>query len=758
MGKWTRRAVLSAGVVGGTGLVVGIAVRPGNPTETAGHLVAGEGENLLHLYVKIDANNRATAILPHAEMGQGALTALAQMLAEELDADWDLMGFEEAPAETEYANYTFGRGYLFKGIDFPGAVVPTVDGLMLKLSESLGMQITGGSTSIRATGQYGVRIAGAAVREMLKRAAAKTWAVSAEEIRTAKSTLYHDGSGRSAPYADFAAAAAQETPSSTPQLKKMSEYSVMGQSKPRHDIPAKVDGSALFAMDVKRPNMVYAAIKRTPVFGGTLKRVDERAARAMKGVIDVVQLPTLSAEGMIGSYSAGDSVAVVADSYWKAERALSALTIEWNTQGNESISSEAIFQQFERDISASTDRKNDVVIGDAATAFDNAETILSADYRVPYLAHTTMEPPNATAEVSADRAEIWVGCQNPLGFRQHIAAELGLDFDKVTLHNHFLGGGFGRKSNADYALQAALIARAVGKPVQLVYSRAEDIRQDFYRPAVHSRFKAGLDAQGNLIAWHNTYVDKHEPIEAPVIPYAVAAQDIGHVASPTHVPFGAWRSVDHSQHGFFTESFIDEAAHAGARDPYEYRQSLLKGKPRMLAVLNRVAAEARWSVPMEEGRGRGISLQESFGSIVGQVVEVTVSSGKIWVDRVVAVIDAGYAVSPDGMKAQIESGIIYGLSAAMYGDITIQNGAVAQSSFADYDAIRMHDAPVIETHIINSGADIGGAGEPGTPGVAPALANAIFDATGKRIRTLPVMNADLRTDSESSPSVAALTR
>ena len=756
MGKWTRRGVLSAGVLGGTGLVIGIAVRPGNPTETAGHLVAGEGENLLHIYLKIDSENRATAILPHSEMGQGAQTALTQMLAEELDADWDLMSFEEAPADGTYANNALGRAYLFKGVNFPDAVVPTVDGLMLNVADAIGMQVTGGSLSIRATGQYFLRAAGASVREMLVKTASKAWGVPESEIRTAKSMLHHDSSGRSAPYSEFAAAAAEMTPSSTPKLKKASQFTVMGQSKPRHDIPSKVDGSAMFAMDVKRPGMVYAAVRRSPVFGSTIRSVDDTAVRAMPGVINVVTIGSSSASGLVGAYKAGDSVAVVADSYWRAEKALSVLEVDWETGGKETVSSETIFAQFDRDISNAVDRKHDVVTGDSDAAFNDASTILTADYRVPFLAHSCMEPPNATAEVSADHAEIWIGCQNPLGFRQHIAAELGLDVEKVTLHNYFMGGGFGRKSNADYGLQAAVIARAVGRPVQLVYSRAEDIRQDFYRPAVQSRFKAGLDAGGKLIAWQNTYVEKHEPIEAPLIPYAVASQDIGHVASPTHVPFGAWRSVDHSQHGFFTESFIDEAAHAAGRDPFEFRVEMLKDKPRLLAALKRVAKEADWNRPLEAGRGRGISLQESFGSIVAQVVEVTVSNGKTWVDRVVSVIDAGYAVSPDGTKAQIESGVIYGLSAAMYGEITIEDGAVAQSSFADYDAIRMHDSPVMETHIINSGAEIGGAGEPGTPGVAPALANAIFDATGKRVRTLPIIKADLRSDAEASPAVAAL--
>ena len=478
MGKWTRRGVLSAGVLGGTGLVIGIAVRPGNPTETAGHLVTGEGENLLHIYLKIDDQNRATAILPHSEMGQGAQTALTQMLAEELDADWDLMRFEEAPADAEYANMAVGRGYLFKGVDFPDAVVPTVDGLMLNLADAMGMQVTGGSMSIRATGQYFLRAAGASVREMLVKTAAKAWGVPAGEIRTAKACCITMARALSAVFG-VCRRSAEMTPSSTPKLKKTSVFSVIGQSKPRHDIPSKVDGTAMFAMDVKRPGMVYAAVKRTPVAGGSLRRVDDSAARAMKGVIDVVKLGPSSAAGLVGSYSAGDTIAVVADSYWKAEKALAALDIEWNTNGKEQVSSASIFEQFDRDITAGVDRANDVAVGDANAAFDGAATVLTADYRVPYLAHTCMEPPNATAEVTADRAEIWVGCQNPLGFRQHLAANLGLDLEQVTLHNYFMGGGFGRKSNADYALQAAMIARQVGRPVQMVYSRGEDIKQDF---------------------------------------------------------------------------------------------------------------------------------------------------------------------------------------------------------------------------------------------------------------------------------------
>lgn len=743
MGKWTRRAFLTAGVVAGGGLMVGVALRPGNVAHGIADSIAGEGESLVHAFVKIGSDNVITAMVPHSEMGQGAQTVLTQMLADELDADWESMRFEEAPAIKEYGTYTAGRGYLFKGIDFPEAVIPSVDGMMMKVADALGMQITGGSMSIRVTGQYGMRIAGAATREMLVKAAAETWGVPADQVLTENSHLYHKATNREASYAEFAVAAAKMTPSYTPVLKNADDFKIMGKSKPRHDIPSKVDGSAMFALDVQRPGMVYATVQRSPVFGGSLASLDDSDARAIKGVIDVIKLPANAASGMVGNYSASDSVAVVAESYWIAKQGLDALKIEWNDGGLGAVSSESIFKQFDRDISSGTDRQADVTDGDTQQAFASAAKVLEADYRVPYLAHTCMEPLNATVEVSGDSAEIWVGCQNPLGFSRTVADALGMDADNVIVHNYFMGGGFGRKAIADNAVQAALIAKTVGKPTQLIWSREEDVRQDFYRPAVQSRFRAALDDAGNLTAWENTYVDKHEPIEAPLIPYSVTSRDIGHVSSPTHVPFGPWRSVDHSQHGFFTESFIDEVAIAAEKDPYEFRANLLKDKPRHLAVLSKAAEAADWGKPLGEGRGRGISLQESFGSIVAQVVEVTVVDGRTSVDRVVAAIDAGYAMSPDGVSAQIESGIIYGLTAALHGEITIEKGAVAQSNFHDYQAVRMSEAPVIETHIINSGEDIGGAGEPGTPGIAPALANAVYDATGVRVRGLPLNRFDL---------------
>lgn len=750
MSKLTRRAFISTAVVVGGGVVIGIAMRPGNQVKGLAAKLGDEGEGLVHTYIKIDSDNTVTAIVPHSEMGQGVHTALGQMLAEELDADWDQVKVEEAPAIGEYATYSAGRRYLLTGIDFPNLVIPTVDGMMMNVADMLNLQITGGSMSVRTTGILAMRIAGAATREMMQTAAADAWGVPVNEVTTEDSHVAHGPSNRREPYAAFAGVVAGMTPSQTPTFKDPADYKIVGSYVPRRDIPAKVDGSAQFALDVRLPDMAYASVVRSPVPGGSVAAVDDAAARAIEGVVDVVVIPQSSVGGMLGETLSSEAVAVVADSYWTANRAVQALNITWSETGFESVSSDDIYAQFERDISAQTERETDRKSGETESAFSSAARVLDADYHVPFLAHTCMEPLNATADVKSDSAEIWVGCQNPLGFRRDVASILDMDPENVTLNNHIMGGGFGRKARPDYAMQVALLSRAVGRPVQLIWSREEDVRQDFYRPAVQSRFRAAFDSDDNLIAWENTYTNKNEPIEAPLIPYSVPAQDIGYVSSPVHIPFGAWRSVDHSQHGFFTESFIDEAANAAGKDPYEFRAELLQNSPRHLAVLTRVAEEAQWTRPLPAGRGRGISLQESFGSLVAQVVEVTVVDGQVAVDRVVAVIDPGLAVAPDGIAAQLESGIIYGLTAALHGEISIENGAVAQSNFHDYKSVRMNEAPLIETHVINSGHDIGGAGEPGTPGIAPALANAVFDATGLRIRQLPLGNFDLNYQAEES--------
>jgi isoquinoline 1-oxidoreductase beta subunit len=731
MGKWTRRALITTGVMAGGGLAVGIALRPGHRAPELAGLVTGDDEYLLNVWVKIATDNRVTAIVPHCEMGQGAQTALAQMLADELDAAWSDVSCMEAPAEDEYANWALGKGFLLGESALPKIIVPTVDGLLLQATKAFHLQMTGGSASVRATGVAGMRVAGAAAREVLMQAAAQEWQVPVAELTTLDSHVVHAKFGQRAAYGTLAEAAAQFEPSRTPKLKMPGEFRVMGTNVARIDIPAKVDGSAKFSIDAETDNMKYAAIRQAPVFGNRVESFDDGAARSMQGVVDVVDL--------------GDAVAVVADGYWQAEQALAQVDIVWSQSEASGKSSVGLFEQFAADVErakSAGETNADIELGDTRLALEAAEQVVEATYRVPYLAHACMEPMNATAAVSGDRCEVWVGSQNPLGFRYEVADVLEIPAENVTLHQHVMGGGFGRRISSETAQQAALISRASGVPVKLIWSREEDIRHDRYRPAVTSQFKAGISASGELLAWENAYHEKHDPAEAPLIPYAVSAQHIHYGESPTHVPFGAWRSVDHSQHGFFTESFIDEVAHAADRDPYEYRRELLQGKPRHLAVLDTAARAAGWGEDLGEGRGRGISIQESFGTLVAQVVDVTVTQGEVSVDRVVAAADAGFVVSPDGFTAQIESGIIYGLSAALYGEIEIAKGAVVQSNFHDYPVVRMAAAPAIETHIINSGAQIGGAGEPGTPGIAPALANAVFEATGTRVRQLPLSKYD----------------
>jgi len=731
MGKWTRRALITTGVVAGGGLIVGVALRPGHRTPKLAQYVEGEDETLISAWVKIGADNQVTAIVPHSEMGQGAQTALAQMLADELDADWQTVRFMEAPPEDEYANWAVGKGFLMGDAQIPDALVPTVDGLFLQAVKAMHIQITGGSASVRATGVYGMRVAGAAAREMLIKAAADEWQVATSELTAENSYIVHAASGQRGEFAQFAEAAAQMTPSHTPTLKNPKDFKIMGQSVARLDIPAKVDGTAQFGIDAVLPGMKHAAIIGAPVFGAQVVSFDDKAAKQMAGVLDVISLD--------------NAVAVVADGYWQAKQALQAVQVEWSETGHEKVSSETLFAQFEKDLQSARENGSageDVVLGDTAAAFARADKVVEATYKVPFLAHTTMEPMNATAQVVDDQIEVWVGSQNPLGFRHEVADALGVDAEKVYLHQHMMGGGFGRRATGDVAVQAARLAQATGVPVKLIWSREEDVRHDIYRPAVASQFRAALSADGEVLAWDNLFHEKHEPAEAPVIPYAVAAQHIAYTHSPTHVPFGPWRSVDHSQHGFFTEGFFDEVAHAAGKDPYLLRRELLAGKPRHLAVLDLAAEKAGWGKSLPAGKGRGISLQESFGSLVAQVVDVSVDAGVVSVDKVVCVVDCGFAVSPDGVAAQMESGIIYGLTAALYGNIEIKDGAVVQSNFHDYKSVRMDEAPEIETHIINSNAPWGGAGEPGTPGIAPALAGAVFQATGTRVRQLPLSNYD----------------
>jgi len=743
MGKWTRRAFISAGVLTGGAVVFGIAIRPGNRADKVAGLIAGEGETVFNVWVKIAPDNTVTAIIPHADMGQGVHTTLAMMLADEMDADWDQVEVLEAPAHKEYANYALAKGYAVGDKEFPSFLIDTVDGFFLTVTKAMNLQITGGSTSVPTTGQVGMRVAGAAAKAVLLQAAADAWNVPVGELVARNSQITHASSSRSAAYAEFAVAAAELSQPVNPQLKSPDEYTIMGTDVQRVDVPAKVDGTAMFGIDATLPGMKYATVKASPVFGANVKSVDESSIQDMPGVRKVVNL--------------GDAVAVIADGYWQAQKALDRLVIEFEQSGNESVEQSDIFKQFAADMDAAIangEEITDLAKGDTATAIAGADSVVEAEYRVPYLSHAAMEPMNCTAWLHDGGCELWTGTQNPLGFAAEVATVLDMDIGNVHLHNGYLGGGFGRRAFPDYTIQAARIAAEVPYPVKLIWSREEDMRHDHYRQASISRFKAALDNSGTPTAWINQYVEKHDPIEAPHIPYSIQNQFIHYADSATHVPWGFWRSVDHSLHAFFTESFIDEVAFAASKDPYQYRRDLLEDEPRFRDVLDLVAEKSDWGAVLPENWGRGIAIHKSFGTIVSQVVEVEIVDGRVLPRRAICVVDAGFAMHPDGMKAQMESGIIYGLTAALYSDISIRRGSVAQSNFHDYQMLRMDESPEIETYIINSGARVGGAGEPGTPAIAPALVNAIFNATGKRIRELPVRLHDLNREDLESKDVA----
>ena len=743
MGKWTRRAFISAGVLAGGAVVFGVAIRPGNRAEKVRRMIAGDDESVFNVWVKISPDNTVTAIIPHAEMGQGAHTTLAMMLADEMDADWDKVQMLEAPANKEYANYALAKGFAAGDADFPSFLVDTVDGFFLTVMKAMNMQITGGSLSVQTTGQVGMRVAGAATRAVLLEAAADAWGVPASQLKAEKSRIVHQASSRSAPFAEFAQKAAELSMPVKPRLKTPDEYTIMGTDVQRFDVPAKVDGSAEFGIDASLPGMKYAAVMASPVFGTGIKSLNESSIQGMPGIRRVVNL--------------GDAVAVVADGYWQAKNALDRLDIEFEQNGNEAIEQSDIFSQFEIDMDAATAEGDEILDfeqGNAKSAFAGAERVVEAEYRVPYLSHAPMEPMNCTAWMHDGICELWTGTQNPLGFAAEVADALDMDLENVLLHNAYLGGGFGRRAFADYTIQAAKISVEVPYPVKLIWSREEDMRHDHYRQASISRFKAALDGDGKPTAWINQYVEKHDPKEAPYIPYGIANQYIHYAESKTHVPWGFWRSVDHSLHAFFTESFIDEVAFAAKKDPYQYRRELLADAPRHQKVLDLAAEKADWDSPLPENWGRGIAIHKSFGTIVAQVVEVEVVDGRVFPRRAICAVDAGFAMHPDGIKAQMESGIVYGLTAALYSNISIRRGAVAQGNFDDYQMLRIDESPAIDTYIINSGEKVGGAGEPGTPAIAPALVNAIFNATGKRIRELPVNLHDLTDPDLESKDVA----
>lgn len=730
--KWTRRGFIGAGVLAGGALLIGVGVRPGNPVGKLGPVVAGgEGEQLINSWLKIDADNIVTAIVPHCEMGQGAHSVLAQMLADELDADWSLVRVMQAPTDGSYVVTDTIRGFVAPGtLDAPDWLEPTWNGLFTRIGQLADGLITGGSSSIRTTGQHTMRIAGAAARQMLVGAAAKAWGVPAAEISTANSILSHKASGRSAPYAQFAAAAAEQDMPQTPALKAPKDYRLMGTDAPRTDIPAKVNGTASFGIDALIPGqtMTYAAVRRVPVPGTRVAKMDAGAAKAMPGVLQILNM--------------GDFITVVADSYWQAQQALNAITAEYTAPESAIRSSQDQFARFAAALDEAGGMGGNEVIGygDVSAAMQSAAKTISAEYQVPYLAHAPLEPMNATVWVRDGQCEIWTSTQVPLFARSAAAKALGLSKDDVTVHHPLLGGGFGRRLETDYVVMAARIGQATGYPVKMIWSREEDTQKGLFRCADMSRFSAGLDAQGRLTAYNNVFTQRHDPADAcDCAFYDIPNKSIRVAEAELHLPFAAFRSVDHSQQAFFIESFIDEAAQAAGRDPLDFRLAMLGKSPRHKAVLEKVAAMANWGTKPAAGWGRGIALTESFGSIVAEVVEVDMTGGKPRLTNVWCAADPGFAMNPDGFRNQMEGGIVFGLTAALYGEISLKDGAVEQGNFHDYRLMRLDECPAIAVEIINGNHEkLGGAGEPGLPPAAPALANAIFAATGKRLRALPI--------------------
>jgi len=613
---------------------------------------------------------------------------------------------------------------------------------------------TGGSNAIRSSWEP-LRKAGAAAREMLVAAAAQMWKVDRATCRAERGAVVHVPTGRRLSYGTLAARAATLPVPADAPLKDPKDFRLIGTRVPRLDTPAKVDGSAVFGIDVNVPGMLIASIERSPVLGGRLKRLDADRTKAMPGVRDVVALEPSSWIGTNGAWAAGCAagVAVVAETYWQAVQGRGALEIDWDKGEAGTLDSAGIRAQ----LAALTDRPGVVAqsLGDAAAALTGAAKRIEAVYEVPFVHHATMEPMNCTAHVRADGVDVWAPTQNQ-GDAQRVAAELtGLPREKVRIHTTFLGGGFGRRLEPDFVSEAVRVSQAVGAPVKVIWSREDDMRNGFYRPTSYNRFAAGLDASGRPVAWTHRIAGtplrlKFGPLEKGIddslvdgaidLPYAIPNLLVDQaVLELPAVPRGPWRSVGVSHNGFVTECFLDEIAAAGGRDPFELRRELLRDKPRHRRTLELAAEKAGWGTPLSAGRGRGIALAEWGPTVCVEVAEVQVDAdGSVRVSRVVCAVDCGPAVNVGQIEAQIQGGVVFGLSAALYGEITLERGRVVQGNFDTYPVVRMSDAPAVEVHIVPSTDPQGGTGEPGVPPIAPAVCNAIFAATGKRIRRLPI--------------------
>jgi isoquinoline 1-oxidoreductase subunit beta len=710
----SRRRFLQTSAALAGGLVIGFYVPGANRFAAAAEQAAAAGAEFApNAFLRIGSDDRITVLIAHSEMGQGVWTALPMLIAEELDADWSKVTVEHAPAAPVYAHTGFG------------------------------MQMTGGSTSVASEFER-YRQAGAAARALLLQAAAQRFGVAPGEVTIANGVAR---AGRhSARFGELAEAAAK-LPAPDPKtltLKPPQDWQLIGKPTRRLDSPEKIDGSARFGMDVQFEGLLTALVARAPVFGGSVKSFDATAAKQVPGVRHVVQVPS--------------GVAVVADHFWAAKLGRDALQVDWDPGPQAGLDSDALRTQFRA--LAKTDGPVAAQAGDLATAWPKAAKTLEAEYEVPYLAHAPMEPLNCTVRIGADACEVWTGTQFQTLDQQVTAQITGLKPEQVQIHTMFLGGGFGRRATptADFVTEAVHVAKAAGVPVKTVWTREDDVRGGYYRPMYVQKVKVGIDAEGRPQAWQHTLVGQSiiagTPFEAAMVKDGIDGTSVEGVAdspyvkdTPHHrvvlhsprtgIPVLWWRSVGHSYNAFVMESLVDELATLAGIDPLVYRRTLLAKHPRHLGALNLAAEKADWGGKPAAGRARGLAVHESFGSVVAQVAEVSIDKGRIRVHRVTCAIDCGIAVNPRTIEAQLQSGVAFGLGAALQGALTFKQGRVQQSNFHDYPVLRLAQMPQVDVHIVPSTNKPSGVGEPGTPPIAPAVGNAVFALTGKRLRALP---------------------
>ncbi|MDR6755631.1 isoquinoline 1-oxidoreductase beta subunit [Mycoplana sp. BE70] len=749
IGKIARRTFLVGTALVAGGLAVGYYFyRKPYPNPLDDELA--EGETTFNPYVKIAPDNTITLIAPRAEMGQGVATTLAAIVAEELDVRLDQVIVEHGPAGHAYVNTTM----LEEGVPFPhfdeSTMAETMRAGMGVLGKLLGVQATGGSTSV-VDGYYRMRQAGAAAREVLKLAAAKRLGVEAGSLWTADGVITDPASGKTFTYGELAQEAAAFAPPAEIRLRERAEWKILGKPQKRVDMHAKVTGAPIFGIDVRLPDMLFATLRMNPYRGGAIVGFDAAEAEKMPGVVKVLKVETGIANGF----------AVIADNTWRAFQAADAVKAEWG-KGSYPPNDADIRKVLEDALRGSdiSYGRND---GNVETAFADAprERIVEADYSVPYLAHATMEPMNATAQLKDGRLDIWAPNQAPTLVRQLAAAAVGIETENCFVHTTYLGGGFGRRADVDYAIYAAILAKAAdGRPVQVIWTREEDIGQDMYRPAAAGRFRARLGDDGLPVAVDmriaapsimGSVLPRYFPSLPPMgpdktitdgsanQPYAIANYRVGGIKAPISIPVGFWRSVGNSFNGFFHESFMDEIAVAGKLDPLEMRRRLMADHPTAVNVIDKVGAMSRWGEKLPAGKAKGFAFTLSFGTWVAEVVQVEDIGGKIRIEKVWCAADPGQVIDPGIFTAQMMSGIVYGLSSAIGEAITFADGAAQQSNFHNYGPMRMSQCPAIEVGLLETANRMGGAGEPGTPPSIPALANAVHALTGKRVRTMPLL-------------------